>query len=112
MSVLPSKDLSVGCLNIYHLANKVNDLNVFLRQSNFLHIFGVCKTRLTSDVSDDVLMIPNYSSLCREIALYVHDTSRDITADDMTWNLSMNSYSVSVPPPPPHPHPPCYRSGT
>ena len=47
MIVSCPKDLSVGHLNIYHLANKVTDVNVFVYQSDILHIFGVSES-LTS----------------------------------------------------------------
>ena len=59
MSVLRKKDLSVGLLNIYHLANKVTDLNVVLGPSISLNVCGV----FISHVSDDVLKIPNNSNL-------------------------------------------------
>ena len=39
MTVSCPKDLSVGHLNIYHLANKVTDVNVFVHQSDILHFF-------------------------------------------------------------------------
>ena len=79
MTVSCPKDLSVGHLNIYHLANKVTDVNVFVHQSDISHIFGVSESRLTSYVSDEVVSIPNYSILRRdadepghtEIAVYV-----------------------------------------
>ena len=48
MTVSCTKDLSVGHLNIYHLANKVTDVNVFVHQSDILHILGVSESRLTS----------------------------------------------------------------
>ena len=41
------KDLSVGHLNIYHLANKVTDVNVFVHQSDILYIFDVSLTSVT-----------------------------------------------------------------
>ena len=50
MSAVHTRNLSVGRLNIYHLANKVTAVNAFLSQSNFLYIFGVSETRLTSPV--------------------------------------------------------------
>ena len=59
MSVLRKKDLSVGHLNIYHLANKMTDLNVVLGPSISLNVCGV----FISHVSDDVLKIPNNSNL-------------------------------------------------
>ena len=78
-----SQDLSVGHLNIYHLANKVTDVNVFVHQSDILHIFGVSESRH----SDEVVSIPNYSILRRDadepghagIAVYVHSSIREFT---------------------------------
>ena len=83
MTVSCHKDLLVGHLNIYHLANKVTDVNVF----DILHIFGVSESRLTSYVSDEVVSIPNYSVLRRDadepgqsgIAVYVHDSIQNFT---------------------------------
>ena len=46
MTVSCHKDLLVGHLNIYHLANKVTDVNVFVHQSDILHIFGVSESGL------------------------------------------------------------------
>ena len=66
MTVSCPKDLSVGHLNVYHLANKVTDVNVFVHQSDILHIFGVSESRLTSYVSDGVVSVPNYSILRRD----------------------------------------------
>ena len=82
----------MGHLNIYHLADKVTDVNMFLSQSNILRIFGVSETRLTSHGSDDMLRIPKYSILRRDanaaghtgVAVYVHDTIRDFTTQ---WAL-------------------------
>ena len=87
MTVSCHKDLLVGHLNIYHLANKVTNVNVFVHQSDSLHIFGVSESRLTSYVSDEVVSIPNYSVLRRYagepghagIEVYVHDSIQDFT---------------------------------
>ena len=87
MTVSCPKDLSVGHLNIYHLTNKVTDVNVFVHRSDILHIFGVSESRLTSYVSDEVVSIPNYSILRRDadepghtgIAVYVHNSIRYFT---------------------------------
>ena len=83
MTVSCPNDLSVGHLNIYHLADKVTDVNVFVHQSNMLHIFGVSESRLTSYFSDELVSIPNYSILRRDadepghtgIAVYVYDSN-------------------------------------
>ena len=66
MTVSYPKDLSVGHLNIYHLADKVTDVNVFVHQSDILHIFGVSESRLTSYVSEEMVSIPHYSILGRD----------------------------------------------
>ena len=96
MTVSCPKDLSVGHLNIYHLANKVTDVNVFVHQSDILHIFGVSESRLTSYVSDEVVSIPNYSISRRDadelghtgMAVYVLFGISLIGA--MIWNLRMS----------------------
>ena len=44
----------------------MTDVNVFVHQSDILHIFGVFESRLTSYVSDEVVSIPNYSILRRD----------------------------------------------
>ena len=99
MTVSCLKDLSVGRLNIYHFANKVTDVNVFVHQSDIFHIFGVSESRLPSYVSDEVVSIPNYSILRRDadepghtgIAVYVHNSIRDFThIGAMIWNLRMS----------------------
>ena len=87
MIVSCPKDLSVGHLYTYHLANKVTDVNVFVHQSDILHIYGLSESRLTSYVSDEVVSIPNYSILRRDayepgqtgIAVDVHNSIRDFT---------------------------------
>ena len=87
MTVSCPKDLSVGHLNIYPLANKVTDVNVFVHQSDILHIFGVSESRFTSYVSDEVVSILNYLILRRDadehghagIAVYVHNSIQDFT---------------------------------
>ena len=87
MTVSCPNDLSVGHLNIYHLANKVTDVNVFVHQSDILHIFGVSQSRLTFYVSDEVVSIPNYSILRRDadepghagIAVCAHNSIQDFT---------------------------------
>ena len=62
-------------------------MNVFVHQSDILHIFGVSESRLTSYVSDEVVSIPNYSILRRDadepghagIAVYVYNSIQDFT---------------------------------
>ena len=93
MTVSCPNDLSVGHLNIYHLANKMTDVNVFVHQSDILHILGVSESRLTSYVSDEVVSVPNYSILRRDadepghtgIAVYVHNSIRDFTHRRYDW---------------------------
>ena len=76
--------LRVGHLNIYHLANKVSDLGVFLNQRTPFHVFGVSESRLKPIVSDGTLSIPNFSLFRRDascplhtgLAVSVHDSVR------------------------------------
>lgn len=87
MSKMQTHDLTVGHLNVYHLENKVTDVNVFLDQTRICHIFGITESRLSPAVDDDVIAIPNYSLFRRDathsghtgIAVYVHDTMKAFT---------------------------------
>ena len=93
MSDRPHKGLSIGHLNVYHLAKKVPDIAVLLNKQ-FCHIFGVSETRLTSTqndddetlstVDDETLCPPNYQIIRRDrtssqplhmgLAVFVHNT--------------------------------------
>ena len=72
--------LRVGYLNIYHLANKVPDLCVYLNKPEPFHLFGVSETRLGSHIIDEAVSVANYSVFRRDpsvpgqtgIAAYVH----------------------------------------
>ena len=98
MTVSCPKDLSTGHLNIYHLANKVTDVNVFVHQSDILHIFGLSESKLTSYVSDEVVSIPNYSILRRDADEPGQQGSRcmfivlfgNSLIGAMIWNLRMS----------------------
>lgn len=91
MSALYPKELSVGHLNIHHLANKVIDLNAFLSQSDFL---CVSETRLSAHVSDDpncfILWSDANGSGHTGTAVYVHDTIRNTTC----WQYDLESEHV------------------
>ena len=85
--------LSIGHLNVYHLAKKVPDISVLLN-THFCHIFGVSETRLTSTqngddetlntVDDETLCPPNYQIMRRDrtncqplhmgLGVFVHNT--------------------------------------
>ena len=79
----------------------MTDVNVFVHQSDILHIFGVSESRLTSYVSDEVVSIPKYSILRRDadepghtgIAVDVHNSIRDFT--HMRYDLE-STYVESI----------------
>lgn len=87
MCTVSPSDLTLGHLNIFHLENKVTDVNVFLDQARMHHIFGVTESRLSSNVSDELLEIPNYTIFRRDstvsghtgIAVYIHDCIKHLT---------------------------------
>ena len=73
----------IGHLNVYHLFNKVADINVLLNNKPNMHILGLSETRLSNRVSDDMLSVPNYQIIRRDavhkgetgLAVYIHDNT-------------------------------------
>ena len=76
------QNVRIGHLNVYHLANKVTDINVFLNTPSHFHVFGITETRLGSHISDDIVAVPNYSIIRKDqskqretgVAAYIHDS--------------------------------------
>jgi hypothetical protein len=76
------RQLHIGHLNVYHLANKVPDLCVLLSQPNPFHLFGVTESRLNSNISDEAVGIQDFTVLRRDaeypgqtgIAVYFHNS--------------------------------------
>lgn len=76
------KRLHLGFFNVFHLANKVTELNIHLNKETPFHIFGLNETRLKDYHDDSVLNIPNYVIHRRDknpslklhtgVAAYVH----------------------------------------
>ena len=72
----------IGHLNVYHLVNKVPDVNVLLNNKPSMHILGLSETRLNNNISDDMLFIPNYHIIRRDavyhgetgLAVYIHNS--------------------------------------
>ena len=54
------RGLLVGHLNVYHLCNKVPDVDFYLNETSHLHIFGLSESRLDSRISDAAISIPGY----------------------------------------------------
>ena len=76
------KNIRLGFFNVFHLAKKVDELNIHLNKAAPFHIFGLNETRLKDHHDDKILHIPNYiihrrdktpsSELHTGIAAYVH----------------------------------------
>ena len=72
--------LKLGHININHLFNKVQDLNVYNQQTGQFHIFGVSESRLDANVDDHQIELQDYVVYRRDgispgqtgIAVYVH----------------------------------------
>ena len=75
--------LNIAYLNLYHLYNKVVQLNDLLLSSlKGTHILGLSETRLKSFMDDKQIHISNYSIIRRDntqeghtgIAAYIHNS--------------------------------------
>lgn len=80
--------LRIGHVNIYHLCNKVHDVCVLLNEYPYIHLLGLCETRLKQCcMTDDSLAIPNYIIIRRDaanhghtgIGIYVHKSIANFT---------------------------------
>ena len=79
--------LSIGHLNVYHLANKTQDIANFLHQQpDSMHLFGLSETRLNDKIEDGILNLPDYIIMRKDptakgqvgLAAYVHNTVRHL----------------------------------
>lgn len=52
--------ICVGYINIYHLYNKLLDVNMLLNNQPYIHLLGISETRLNADHCESVLNIPSY----------------------------------------------------
>ena len=75
------KKLRLGFFNVFHLANKVDEIGIHLKKAAPFHIFGLNETRLKEYHDDSILHISNYIIHRRDsnpslkhtgIAAYVH----------------------------------------
>ena len=79
--------LNIGHLNIYHLANKIHDLSVFIENPEPFHFLGLTETRLKNHITDETINIPNYTIYRRDssdqgqvgIAAFVHRSVDHLT---------------------------------
>ena len=55
------RKLNIGHINICHLPNKVHDINILLNQDHKIDILGISESRLSDKISDQSIMIPNFS---------------------------------------------------
>ena len=78
--------LTIGNLNVCHLRNKIDDVNVLIRRHpNKVHLFGINESRLDSDIDDSLIHINNYSFVRKDanqrkghtgLVIYIHDSIR------------------------------------
>ena len=54
-----SQGLLLGHLNIFHLFNKLTDVNLLLNGPAPYHVFGLSETRLNDRLTNGALTIPN-----------------------------------------------------
>ena len=80
---LVKSGLKIGFLNIRSLLGKLSDIPTILSNSTYpFHVFGFAESRLTENISNDVVSIPGYV-LCRKdvkiklqtgIIVYIHQS--------------------------------------
>ena len=76
--------LTIGNLNVCHLKNKIDDVNVLINgHQDKVHIFGISETRLDEDIDDSIIQINNYSIFRKDaekkdghtgLVVYVHNS--------------------------------------
>ena len=65
--MLSESGLHVGCLNVYHLLNKVPDISSFLNNDHpCIQLLGLSETRLDYRMSDESIAIPQYVTFRRD----------------------------------------------
>ena len=54
--------MTIGNLNVCHLRNKIDDVNVLIKNHpDKVHIFGINEARLDNNIDDSLIHINNYS---------------------------------------------------
>ena len=83
------KKLRLGFFNVFHLANKVDEIGIHLKKAAPFHIFGLNETRLKEHHEDSILHISNYIIHRRDsnpslkhtgIAAYVHTSIQHLVS--------------------------------
>ena len=72
---MSSDCLRVGHLNVYHIQNKIYDLNVFFKTHQRFHLFGLSETGLKSHIPSEGLSLPHYSLIRKDaagLAVYIY----------------------------------------
>ena len=78
-----SDKLGIGYLNIYHLYNKIHEINIQLNRSKYTtHILGLSETKLHENITDEDINIPNYTLIRKDktkqyehgLIAYVHSS--------------------------------------
>ena len=67
---MASQGLLLGHLNIFHLFNKLTDVNLLLNGPAPYHVFGLSETRLDDRMTNGALKIPIYTFFRRDAALH------------------------------------------
>ena len=86
-SAQSNNGITFGNLNVCHLRNKINDVNVLLKDyPGKVHLFGINETRLDSNIDDSLIHINNYSFVRKDaelrqyhtgLVIYIHDSIRN-----------------------------------
>ena len=78
--------MTIGNLNVCHLRNKIDDVNVLIKNHpDKIHILGINEARLDNDIDDSLIHINNYSFVRKDakqrkghtgLVTYIHDSIR------------------------------------
>ena len=78
--------MTIGNLNVCHLRNKIDDVNVLIKNHpDKVHIFGINEARLDNNIDDSLIHINNYSFFRKDakqknghtgLVVYIHDSIR------------------------------------
>ena len=79
--------MTFGNLNVCHLRNKIDDVNVLIKNHpSKVHLFGINETRLDSNIDDSLININNYTFVRKDaeqkqyhtgLVIYIHDSIRN-----------------------------------
>ena len=69
---MSSDCLRVGHFSVYHIQNKIYDLNVFFKSHQRFYLFGLSEARLKSYIPSEDLSPPHYSLIRKDAARSQH----------------------------------------